>query len=176
MDRDQSKCGESLHRVCFEDGSPQGDAPDVGNRNPPRAEAGASKLDFIVGKTYVEVKTPLQQLQVDIPPYVKTKRVAPFSSTDRFVRHITELANSLEESEKAILIVCCLYDNEGFEVIERSTNYVSVKQVVDSALARGVEMWQVNFCLTPTEVYLDRYCRLYCSAGAHFPQSSSHHP
>ena len=35
---------------------------------------GESKLDFLVGDCYLEVKTPLQHLQVEIPDYVKTKR------------------------------------------------------------------------------------------------------
>ena len=66
---------------------------------------GDSKLDFLVGNTYLEVKTPLQSLQVSIPPWVKTKKAAPFSSTDRFVRHITELADSLQSHQRAILLL-----------------------------------------------------------------------
>ena len=57
---------------------------------------GQSKLDFLVGDCYLEVKTPLQHLQVDIPDYVKTKKVTPFSSTDRMTRHMKELTSSLE--------------------------------------------------------------------------------
>ena len=47
---------------------------------------------------------PLQQLQIDIPDYIKIKETTQLSSTDRFVRHITELANSLKTSERAILV------------------------------------------------------------------------
>lgn len=36
---------------------------------------GISKLDFLAGNTYVEVKTPLQYLQIDYPDYIKTKKL-----------------------------------------------------------------------------------------------------
>ena len=77
---------------------------------------GASKLDFLVGNTYLEVKTPLQHLQLDIPDYVKTKKQTPFSSTDRMVKHFQELAGSLAEHQRAILLTCFIYDNPGFQV------------------------------------------------------------
>jgi sugar fermentation stimulation protein A len=142
---------------------------------------GLSKLDFLVGNTYLEVKTPLQSLQVEIPDYVKTKKNAPFSSTERFVKHITELANSLQSHQiaperhrdravgfgfyeakplRAILLTCFLYDNPGFEVVERSTNYEQVSAAVSKATAAGVEIWQANFKITPSSVELTKYFRL----------------
>lgn len=44
---------------------------------------GNSKLDFLVGNTYLEVKTPLQTLQIEYDTDIKTKKVSSFSSTDR---------------------------------------------------------------------------------------------
>ena len=135
----------------------------VGTGNDVRREQflGKSKLDFLVGNTYLEVKTPLQQLQVEVPDYVKTKKYAPFSSTDRFVRHITELADSLENHQRAILLTCFIYNNPGFEVIERSTNYADVKAAVDKAQAKGVEIWQTNFHIDPQGVRLDTYFKIH---------------
>ena len=118
---------------------------------------GISKLDFLVGNTYLEVKTPLQHLQLDIPDYVKTKKQTPFSSTDRMVKHFQELAGSLAEHQRAILLTCFIYDNPGFQVIERSTNYDEVRRIVDDCVAKGVETWQANFKLTATEVTLEKY-------------------
>lgn len=137
----------------------------VGTENDVKREVflGNSKLDFLVGNTYLEVKTPLQQLQVNIPDYVKTKNVTPFSSTDRFQRHITELADSLESHQRAILLCCFIYDNPGFRVIEHSTNYEQVKAAVDSAQERGVEIWQTNFRITAKGVALDKYFRISVS-------------
>jgi len=91
---------------------------------------------------------------------VKIKKSTPFSSTERFVKHITGLANSLESHQRAILLTCFIYDNPRFEVIEQSTNYEQVKTVVEDAAAKGVEQWQVNFKITPYDVKLDRYFRL----------------
>lgn len=122
---------------------------------------GTSKLDFLVGDTYLEVKTPLQYLQTDIPEYVKTKKTAPLSSTDRFVRHITELANSLQSHQRAILLTCFLYDNPGFRVIEKSVNHEQVSAAVDKVKAAGVEIWQANFDITPNGVKLTGYFELH---------------
>jgi DNA-binding protein, stimulates sugar fermentation len=118
---------------------------------------GISKLDFLVGNTYLEVKTPLQHLQIKYPDYIKTKKVTPFSSTDRFQKHITELGKSLKSHQRAILLTCFIYDNPGFEVIEKSTNYEEVKSAVDKSVALGVEMWQANFEIQPEGVRLVRY-------------------
>ncbi|QQO09983.1 DNA/RNA nuclease SfsA [Breznakiella homolactica] len=118
---------------------------------------GESKLDFLVDNIYLEVKTPLQQLQIEIPPYVKLKKSAPFSSTDRFVRHITELAGSLQKNQRAILLTCFIYDNPGFTVIEKSTNYEQVQAAVARSQSLGVEIWQANFGINKNGVKLEKY-------------------
>jgi len=68
----------------------------------------------------------------------------PFSSTDRLVKHITELGKSLQSHQRAILLTCFIYDNPGFEIIEKSTNYEEVRAAVDKNITLGVEMWQAN--------------------------------
>lgn len=121
---------------------------------------GSSKLDFLVGNTYLEVKMPLQQLQIDIPEYVSMKKCSPFSATDRMTRHITELGNSLGNHQRAILLTCFVYDNPGFKVIEKSTNYDKVKQIVDENIEKGVETWQANFKIDSSEVTLEKYFKV----------------
>ncbi|MFV0353343.1 MAG: DNA/RNA nuclease SfsA [Oscillospiraceae bacterium] len=118
---------------------------------------GDSKLDFRVGDTYLEVKTPLQQLQIDIPAHIKTKKVTPFSSTDRMVRHVTELTNSLKGHERALFLSCFVYNNPGFQVTHKSTNHKQVSATIEASKAAGVELWQVNFEISPSEVKLVRY-------------------
>ena len=118
---------------------------------------GNSKLDFLIGDAYLEVKMPLQHLQLEIPDYVNTKKVTPFSSTDRFVKHITELGNSLQSHQRAILLTCFIYDNPGFQVIEKSTHYEEVSMAVAHSIVQGVETWQANFKITPEEVVLKRF-------------------
>ncbi|SPF69334.1 Sugar fermentation stimulation protein [Propionibacterium ruminifibrarum] len=117
---------------------------------------GGSRLDFLVGDTFLEVKTPLQHLQVDVPEWVAMKKATPFSSTSRMQRHVSELARSLDEHHKAVLLTCFMYDNPGFAIIERSTNYDAVKATVDAGLTRGVEVWQANFRIAPDHVRLER--------------------
>lgn len=65
---------------------------------------GNSKLDFKVGNTYLEVKTPLTEIQVKYGKNVKTIKQSPFSSTSRMQKHVNELAESLKEHERAILL------------------------------------------------------------------------
>ena len=124
---------------------------------------GDSKLDFLANNNiYLEVKTPLQYLQVDLPSYIKTHDTAPFTSTDRLVRHVTQLANSLKQNERAIMLICFMYDNPGFQVVEkhRSMNYEEVKCAIDKARAMGVENWQANFKITEDYVELTGYWEL----------------
>ena len=110
---------------------------------------GDSRLDFLVNNdTYVEVKTPLQTVQVPMPSSIVKKKVAPFNSTDRMVRHITGLADSLASHEKAILFTCFLYDNPGF-VVTPSVRHEEVSAAVHTAVQRGVELWQINLPITP---------------------------
>ena len=121
---------------------------------------GNSKLDFLVGNTYLEVKTPLQFLQIDIPPYVKRKNSSPFSSVDRLVKHVRDLTKSLQTHQRAILLLCFLYDNPGFRVAQPSTRYKEVSDLVHDCLHRGLEMWQANFQVTPEGVALGKYFQI----------------
>lgn len=121
---------------------------------------GISKMDFLADNIYIEVKTPLTSLQVDIGDHIKTKKIGKFNSTDRFVKHINELANSLSDHERAILLVCFIYDNPGFKVEVRSENSDYVQEQVESCSAKGMETWQANFEITPLGVKLRKYFKL----------------
>lgn len=121
---------------------------------------GNSKLDFFIDDTYIEVKTPLLSLQLDIPKYVKQKKVAPFSSIDRFCKHIVELENSLKSHQRAIMLLVFLYDNPGFKVLTRGTNFGKIQKLTTDAFSNGVELWQANFEITSEKVALSRYFKL----------------
>ena len=121
---------------------------------------GKSRLDFLINDdTYVEVKSPLQNLQVDLGDHVRTRPHTAFDSTDRMVKHLDELARSLAAHQRAILLLCFLYDNPGFEVLP-SQHHAAVKRRVTQAIRRGVELWQVNFEIDETGVRVLRYHRL----------------
>ena len=87
---------------------------------------GVSKLDFLVGNTYLEVKTPLTTVDVKYGDKVKTKKVTPFSSTDRMVKHVRELAGSLKDHERAILLTVYQYEPTEIKPHLHSTNFEEV--------------------------------------------------
>ena len=118
---------------------------------------GVSKLDFLVGNTYIEVKTPLQSIQLPFPEHIKTKKMGKFSSTERFIKHINELAGSLSNNQRAILLVCFIYDNPGFKVEVRSNNSDFVESEVQKVISKGIEIWQINFNISPDGVNLLKY-------------------
>ncbi|HJJ01279.1 MAG TPA: DNA/RNA nuclease SfsA [Coriobacteriaceae bacterium] len=113
---------------------------------------GDSRLDFLVNdELYLEVKTPLVQIQADVPTYVPHLPEAPFNSTDRAMRHLRELAASLEDHERAVILYCLYYDNFGFRYY-RGTTYDEVMSTVDACSAAGVELWQADFKVSPAGV------------------------
>lgn len=105
---------------------------------------GSSKLDFLVGDTYLEVKTPLTTLQVKYGCDIKTKPITPFSSTDRFVKHINELANSLKEHERAILLTVYQYEITEPKERQKSTHYAEVSAAIQEAKKKGLEAYEVS--------------------------------
>lgn len=115
---------------------------------------GISKLDFLVGNTYLEVKTPLQNLQVEMKDHIVTKKVSEFNSFERLVKHISELAGSLSQNERAILLTCFIYENPGFKPENNSKHSSYIKNEVQLCIKQGIEVWQINFKITPTEVEL----------------------
>lgn len=113
-------------------------------------QLGPSRLDFLVnGNIYIEVKTPLDHLQVIPAPHVATRTIKLLDATGRMVKHIGSLADSLTANQRAVMLMCFLYDNPGFQVT-RSAHHDEVRRHVNDALRRGVELWQTNFRLTPT--------------------------
>jgi sugar fermentation stimulation protein A len=113
---------------------------------------GHARLDFLINDTtYIEVKTPLDNLQVTLGAHIQTRPRPPLYSTYRLVRHISELGDSLAAHQRAILLICFLYDNPGFQV-HASRHHATVKAHVSQAIQQGVEIWQVNFHLDNTGV------------------------
>lgn len=115
---------------------------------------GDSRLDFLVNDDlYLEVKTPLVQIQAEVPGYVPRLPEAPFNSTDRAMRHLRELAASLEDHERAVILYCLYYDNFGFRYYH-GTTYDEVMRTVDACSKAGVELWQADFAVSLVGVEL----------------------
>ena len=118
---------------------------------------GDSKLDFLVNdEVYLEVKTPMVQIQTEIPAYVPRLPEVPFSSTERAMRHLRQLAASLESHQRAVILYCLYYDNFGFQFY-RGTTYDEVQATVRACEAAGVELVQANFAISPAGVRLKEF-------------------
>ncbi|MBR1456951.1 MAG: DNA/RNA nuclease SfsA [Oscillospiraceae bacterium] len=115
---------------------------------------GVSKLDFKVGDTYLEVKTPLTTINVKYGANVKTLPPKPFSSTDRMVKHVKELAGSLQEHERAVFLQVFQYRITEKKERLRSTHYEEVSQTIREAAEKGVEFWEVQMDFRPEGVTL----------------------
>ncbi|WP_059050147.1 DNA/RNA nuclease SfsA [Paenibacillus senegalimassiliensis] len=118
---------------------------------------GNSTLDFLVGNTYIEVKTPLTRLQIEVKEHIETKKGSSFTSFERFVKHVGELAHSLNANDKAILLVCFIYDSPKYIGSTQGKHSSYIRNSVQLSINQGVEVWQVNFEITPTGVNLVRY-------------------
>lgn len=116
---------------------------------------GISKLDFLVGNTYMEVKTPLTTLHVKYGSQVKTKPTTPFSSTERFTKHINELAASLQEHERAILLNVHQYLVTERKVHQKSVHFDKVSSAITQAKIKGLEIWNIDMRFTDIGVGLD---------------------
>lgn len=113
-----------------------------------------SKLDFKVGDTYVEVKTFLRILNVQYGANVKTIPQKPFSSTDILVKHINQLAESLETQEKAVFIQVFQYVVIQHKERLCSTNYKEVLEYIKSAVQKGVDFWELQMKFSESGVAL----------------------
>ena len=120
---------------------------------------GISKLDFKVGDTYLEVKTPLTTINVKYGANIKTLPPKPFSSTDRMVKHVNELVGSLKEHERAVFLQVYQYRITERKERLRSTHYEEVSRTIREAMERGVEFWEVQMDFRPDGVALHNVIR-----------------
>ena len=115
---------------------------------------GISKLDFKVGDTYLEVKTPLTTINVKYGERIRTMSQKPFSSTERMVKHVNELMNSLNEHERAVFLQVYQYRITERKERRHSTHYEEVSQTIREAAQRGVEFWELQMDFRPEGVSL----------------------
>jgi sugar fermentation stimulation protein A len=119
---------------------------------------GMSRLDFKVGNTYLEVKMTL----MDLPKKsgAKERKHSEFNSFDRFLKHIAELEQSLEKSDRALLLNCFQFNASRFSVENDSKVSNEIIKKVGETMNKGVEMWQINLQIDPTSVSLLDYYEL----------------
>ena len=118
---------------------------------------GSSRIDFLVGDTYIEVKTPLTHLPER--KHLKHVKHARFNSFERLIKHYADLAKNLR-GKKAIVSLCYLYDAEPFRAPPADKYNAKIREAVKAATKKGVENWQINMKISKKGVRLVRYFRL----------------
>ena len=83
----------------------------------------------------------------------------PFSSTERMVKHLRELAGSLKDHEKAVFLQVFQYRITERKARLRSTHYEEVSQTFREASEAGVEFWEIQVDFRPEGVTLYRVMR-----------------
>jgi sugar fermentation stimulation protein A len=116
-----------------------------------------SRIDFLVGNAYIEVKTPLITLPAS-PGIVRITR-SRFDSFDRLIRHMDELRASLARGMEAKIVLCYLYDAKPFKPPRADNTNSRILEAAHAAEEAGVERWQVNLRVTKDGVSLAKYFR-----------------
>jgi len=113
---------------------------------------GKSRIDFKVGKHYLEVKMPL----ISLPTTTQTiKKVSNnYDSFDRLIKHFRDLGKSLKGNSRALIILCYVYDAKPFRPPKIDATNAKIIKAARAAQRRGLENWQINMKLTPRGVTL----------------------
>lgn len=115
-----------------------------------------SRFDFKINDNiFLEVKMPLQTLQVDYGSHLSLKKQTSFSSVDRLIKHLNDLSLLSLEGNRIIMLVCFLYQNPGFNVQNQSKKYIDIQSSVSNAIRSGLEIWQLNLKMTSTSIIFD---------------------
>ncbi|MDR0678120.1 MAG: DNA/RNA nuclease SfsA [Holosporaceae bacterium] len=104
---------------------------------------GSSRLDFRVGHCYIEVKMPLFYL------FSKNESLnyqAP-TSQERFIKHVSDLGNSLKNNDRAILLTCFMFDAPRFIPPAPCERNAKLVNTIKKSMTQGVEIWQLNLSI-----------------------------
>jgi len=116
-----------------------------------------SKIDFFINDNcYLEVKTLLN----DIP--FGTKNVSnTFDSFERLIRHYTEISTQITKGQKAIVLLCNLYNAKPYIPPKKNgKNGGHVRKAVKEAISKGLEHWQINLQLDLNGISLIDYFKI----------------
>ncbi len=123
----------------------------------PEVRLGASRIDFLVGTTYVEVKTPL--IVLPLAAGAKRQGHSRFDSFDRLIKHMGELGSALRHGNRAAIVMCYLYDANPLKPPAMDASNAPVIKAARRAAGLGVERWQVNLRVDADGVQMLRYFR-----------------
>lgn len=120
---------------------------------------GNSKIDFRVGNVFIEVKSPIWRIELEIPDHIQTYEQGTFNSYERLLKHLNSLVSELEPYQRAIMLVCLGYDTDSDGWKSKVTKHRSKNRKVQRMFEKCdfLELWQANFRLTKQGVRLLRY-------------------
>jgi sugar fermentation stimulation protein A len=118
---------------------------------------GNSRIDFLIDKIYLEVKTPLNIMSV---PNSFPKAEAKFNSFERIIKQFNDLARSITWSHRAVVVMCYFYDAPAFRPPATDKYNAKIKKVATEARSRGLETWQINFKIDEGGVSLIKLFKL----------------
>ena len=125
---------------------------------------GDSKIDFIINNNcYLEVKSFLEILRINIPKYIQLKKVNKINAGDRFIKHMLELSNSLTKNKKGIILLVFQYKSDKIEFkIDKKqiVGFDKLKKAVDKFYDSGCELWQSNFSIDKQGISLIDYYKV----------------
>ena len=117
---------------------------------------GKSKIDFKIGNVYIEVKTPLILVNVKYGKKIKTKKKSISSSTERMAKHVKDLANSLQDEERAIVLIVNQYRCTENKSFHKDIHFKKMKKIVEDSINKGVEFWNLELNFTPEGVSIHK--------------------
>ena len=75
---------------------------------------GESKLDFLINNNcYMEVKSPLHNLNTNIPNYLERKKSILYAG-NRLIKHMLELGKNLKKNQREIILISFQYNSDNF--------------------------------------------------------------
>ena len=115
-----------------------------------------SKIDFFINDNcYLEVKTLLN----DIP--FGTKKVSnTFDSFERLMRHYAEISSQITKGQKAIVLLCNLYNAKPFIPPKNRERSDHIRKAVKKAISKGLEHWQINLQIDSRRISLVDYFKI----------------
>ncbi len=113
-----------------------------------------SRIDFLINDNcFLEVKTPLMLL-----PFGSKKNNAKFNSFERLGRHFYDTSSQIKKGQRAIMLLCYLYNAEKFKVPENPDKRIT--NIVKKSISRGLENWQINLKIDEKGISLINYFKL----------------
>lgn len=121
---------------------------------------GKSRIDFFINnKTYLEVKMPLEGIPCSDHPNYRTDIPEAYHFT-RVFKQVKALENRMKKGDKAIFLICHMYDAKPFHIPAPGTRNLEIVKVMKKATFRGLNHWQINLQIDEDGVNLLKYFKL----------------